>query len=376
MCAVVAVLNENLTESLKGFYKLRKAYFTLAGILEAEERYFRNRSTVSVSSHMSSTATSTADASNQVMDQGVQTKPFHGKASEQGGLVPNPPAAVPSDSTKTLHMEPTEGGSTESFGNGNGTRERESSVLQGLKSPQPGPEKEMNNLNLVRDSNRSEAYQLQVHPADNPDRMSNRQMAGNPMDIFIQSGSNLCFGLLLVIIAMIPPAFGRLLSIVGFRGDRERGLKMLWWATTFSNVNSALAGLILLGMYTGIAAFCDILPDDADDEVEGYSQKRCEELLLKMRNLYPKSRLWLLEEARMSAVNQKLEKAIDLLTGSANSQIKQVDALAMFERSLSSMYLHRYEDTTQFFLKVDQIHVRCEKRHKLIKSYLYCSASN
>jgi len=39
-----------------------------------------------------------------------------------------------------------------------------------------------------------------------------------PMDVFIRSGSNLCLGLLLVILSLIPPSLGRLLSIIGFRG--------------------------------------------------------------------------------------------------------------------------------------------------------------
>ena len=39
-----------------------------------------------------------------------------------------------------------------------------------------------------------------------------------PMDVFIHSGSNLCFGLLLMILSLIPPSLGRLLSIIGFRG--------------------------------------------------------------------------------------------------------------------------------------------------------------
>lgn len=38
------------------------------------------------------------------------------------------------------------------------------------------------------------------------------------MDLFIHSGANVCYGLLLVILSMIPPSLGKLLSIIGFRG--------------------------------------------------------------------------------------------------------------------------------------------------------------
>jgi hypothetical protein len=90
--------------------------------------------------------------------------------------------------------------------------------------------------------------------------------------------------------------FSRLLYIVGFRGDRERGIRMLWQASRFSNVNGGMASLILFGWYNGLIGFCDIVSDtdpSRPDDVEGYPAKRLENLLFEMRRRYPKSHLWI-----------------------------------------------------------------------------------
>lgn len=176
----------------------------------------------------------------------------------------------------------------------------------------------------------------------------------NPIDVFIHSGANLCFGMLLVMISMIPPAFGKLLFIIGFRGDRDRGLRMLWQASKFHNINGAMAGLILLGYYNTIVGFSDIIPDQgssiAEDAVEGYPRERCNALLADMRIRHPQSHLWLLEEARMQAANRNLSAAVHLLQNSSKSPLKQVEALDMFERALDSMYMHDYTLCARSFI--------------------------
>ena len=177
----------------------------------------------------------------------------------------------------------------------------------------------------------------------------------NPIDVFIHSGANLCFGLLLVMIAMIPPAFGKLLFIIGFRGDRDRGLHMLWQASKFHNVNGAMAGLVLLGYYHTVVGFSDIIPDstmtrDGESPTEGYPKERCQMLLADMRTRHPKSHLWLLEQARMEATNRRLHSAIALLSNKKPSPLKQVEAIDMFEKSLNAMYIHDYELCSTSFL--------------------------
>lgn len=192
-------------------------------------------------------------------------------------------------------------------------------------------------------------------PQGTLDHDPDSDMFTNPIDVFIHSGANLCFGLLLVMIAMIPPAFGKLLFIVGFRGDRDRGLHMLWQASKFHNINGAMAGLILLGYYHAVVGFSDIIPDstmsrDGKSPTEGYPKERCQMLLADMRTRHPKSHLWLLEEARMEATNRRLHSAIALLSNKKPSPLKQVEAIDMFEKSLNAMYIHDYELCSTSFL--------------------------
>ena len=156
---------------------------------------------------------------------------------------------------------------------------------------------------------------------------------------------------------MVPPAFSKLLSIIGFHGDKQRGLRMLWQASKFHNLIGGMAALALLGYYNGFVRYCDIMPDPTPGEadVEGIPQERLTALLAEMRTRFPNSQLWLLEESRMKGANKELDVALELLNGEHKSPLKQVEALRVFEKSLNALFLHEYEVCSEAFIEVCSI---------------------
>ncbi|KAJ5684604.1 uncharacterized protein N7477_000949 [Penicillium maclennaniae] len=262
MSAVVGVLNESLTESIKAFYRLRKAYIALDAILKMEEKFMELR-----------------DPSRELLTSS-------------------------SDLSKI-----------------------------------------------------------------GPSRLNTSNIFQNEIDVFVHSGANFCFGILLLLISMVPPAFSKLLSIIGFRGDKQRGLRMLWQASKFHNLIGAMAALALLGYYNGFVRYCDIMPDptSGEDDVEGYPQERLATLLAEMRSRFPNSRLWLAEESRMRGANKDLEGALEILSSSNKSPLKQVEALCTFEKSLNALFLHKYDVCCDAFIEPVTSHFTADALSQILK---------
>ncbi|KAK4999655.1 Mitochondrial outer membrane protein iml2 [Elasticomyces elasticus] len=342
MSAVVAVLNESLTESIKGFYKLRKAYATLNEISEAEKRYARSKSSTSVSS---------------IPRQSIDSQRSTGSQRQMpGGFGVDAPRPQTPDgySSRKAKLAAANMPSDEADGDDDDDFDfvDADEGLSGMPTPShylghldTGAESAMKGLSLGPSTQSNSASRTNL-----PDMaMQNDELDTvdftHPIDEFIHSGTSLCFGILQLMLSLIPPAFSKLLYIIGFKGDRDAGIAMLWRATRYHNINGAMAGLVTLGYYNGMIGFCDILAADS------YPKERCKILLGEMREKYPKSRLWLLEEARMRAGDGRLEDAVSMMQGAEKSPLKQVEALQWFENSLNCMYLHRFEDCAKSFLK-------------------------
>ncbi|KAH6609741.1 mitochondrial outer membrane iml-2 [Trichoderma cornu-damae] len=319
MGAVVGVLHESLVEAMRSFYKLRKAFLTLDGIVASEAKIF-GAATPGSSRTSLVGGSSTSDGSESASG-----------ASALGG----------SDSSEAfVDVGESPSGSGQETPSDRADASSSTSTAAKLERLSLGNELE-------------DASKLSLRSSDSD--LSSDIELNNPVDKFIHSGANMCFGVLLLILSLIPPAFSRILSVVGFHGDRPRAVKMLWKSAVHSNINGAVAGMMLLAYYNGLLGAADILPDqkdyDEDAEAVGPPIEKCEKLLADMRARYPDSRLWRVEESRMLANERKMAEALELLKEGKESKMKQVAALNNFELSLNGMMSYEWELMRDSFLK-------------------------
>ncbi|KAI9683172.1 MAG: Mitochondrial outer membrane protein iml2 [Trizodia sp. TS-e1964] len=351
MGAVVCVLSESFTESLKGFYKLRKAYITLNSILEAEGNYMKERA---LASHTNSARSSLEPDPSPLSSQDYEKAPVE----PLNPLAPPPLISVPTN-PKLNQMEAEtpipirvfkepEIEEQDEFFDADETND-EAKLQNSYLETEEKNEKSILGI--------SQSPQPLLSPASHlpPNISLEADILKDPIDTFIHTGTNVYFGLLVLMLSIIPPALSKLLYIIGFKGDRDKGLVMLWQASKVHNINGGMAGLVLLAFYNGFVGFSDILPEGSDSLVGSHRQEMCGELLAEMRRRYPQSKLWLLEEARMEACNKRLEEAIEILSRDDRSPLKQVEALSMFEKSLNAMYSLEYELCYESFMKCAEL---------------------
>lgn len=379
MSAVVGVLNESLTEAIKSFYKLRKAYVALEGVVENEKRFLKERSMNSITT--TSSATSSKPGSIRSNMAGSTLRGSRPPTST------GPSAAASTASLKQTPKDTTKSGVTpKAKASGKGEDSDDDFDFVDAEEDRKGettPAEYMGHLTVSTKNEGSINFDnarrtVNLHSSSAPDLPSASNdpssatpgavedfikltladdedpqadiatFSDHPVDVFILSGSNFCFGMLMLLLSFIPPSFATLLKIVGFKGDRDRGLQMLWQATKFDNIHGAMAGFVIMGYLNGFTNFCDIIPTTGEGS---YPKERCAALLAAMRQRYPKSHFWLLEEARMLAAGKELEKAIQFTADAGESPLKQLEALNWFERSLNNMYIHDFEATSIAFQK-------------------------
>lgn len=218
----------------------------------------------------------------------------------------------------------------------------------------------------------SSVYTVSSLPTSSQQNSQDDHLHVSTIDEFIHSGVQLCFGILQVVLSLIPPGIGKVLSIVGFKGDRVTGLKLLWrTAITSRNIHGELALIFLLVFYDGPIQFVDVgfkLPPLENPSANSVIQLdgkasvseaeldiilespslHTNQLLRKVRRYFPHNALWILQEGRMLAAQGESHKATDLMqsfTDDPNNriQMQQVEALLIFDRAMIYMFQHEFD---------------------------------
>ncbi|RFU36026.1 hypothetical protein B7463_g313, partial [Scytalidium lignicola] len=346
--AITAVMSGSIPEAIKGFYKMRKAFLTLDGIMQVEARYLKRKVNESRSTLVS------RDGSQEANKQSSKSTPLSTRdnsSNKLSGLAGNLNQGHDHISdTESIRSAPPELTNAEDHPTGHTIHDSDLSPRLAALDIDIPPEHEQDaTLTLT----------ITEHRAIEPEMAA--ELFTHHTDIFIYSGTHLCYGILLLVLSMVEnPIFNKILYIVGFKGDRQRGAQLLWQATSFTNFNSAIAGISLLAFYNGLIGTCDILPTHpgSDNDIAGYPIAKCRELLIRMRQLHPENKFWKLEEARMHSFDRNLPAALALIKENCNggkNGLKQMAIINMFERSLVTLATHIYLESAESWMACSEL---------------------
>lgn len=200
------------------------------------------------------------------------------------------------------------------------------------------------------------------------------------VDEYIISAVNACYGILQLVISILPPGLGKVLSIVGFRGSKDESLRLLWHAVESLNIHGALGLLALLQYYDGPTQVSDInlpekegqpsfeeldaepLPEDddmlfttaPDPDDQAATKRRLRVGLRRARKHFAKGALWQLQEGRMEASRGRLREAIAIMDDTSRGPInlRQVEGLMLFDKSMFIVTIHGFEVAADNFIRL------------------------
>jgi hypothetical protein len=174
------------------------------------------------------------------------------------------------------------------------------------------------------------------------------------VDEVIQSGTLLCYGLLTLIISLLPPTLSKVLHVLGMHGEREDALTYLWLAASKpQSLHGAAAFASLVQYYGGAVQLCDIYT--TTEGPDGWPTDRANKTLQQVNAFYPKGKLWILHDAKLKSMERNLSEALNVLDRGFQGekpQLPQIESLMLFEYALNATFDHRYQEAAANLIRV------------------------
>ena len=271
MSAIVSFLNESVVESLKGAYKLRKAYQLLQKLYDMIVEV-DGKALMDSNQGTNQTAASQEELSDDSDDDFVDA------TNDFVDLV-KPTADLMDSSKISTRSEAITLNTTEILD----TRPSSSSTIPTVSSRSPNIDRRASTVTVSTTFNEIPTPQ---------------QADMTITDQAVYSGTLMALGFIMLLVSLLPPSLSRLLSIIGFRASRPQALSMLWKVTANQGPFGGLATFGLGTYYGNIIQNSDIISDEFSTQREG-SAGTIEKLhvaILSVRRRYPGSALWVVEE--------------------------------------------------------------------------------
>lgn len=181
------------------------------------------------------------------------------------------------------------------------------------------------------------------------------------IDEFIESGVSLCYGIIQLILSILPPAVTTVLNAIGFKIDKLEGLELLWDVVNERNIFSGLSLGSLVIYYHGPFKFID---NNFDIPIEDKKIKQLihpgnllDNQILKATCVFPESSLWVLQEGIILSSEGKLKEALDVIGRKPieSIQMLQIKAQIVFCRALLYCFSFEFEKAANDFLYLLEI---------------------
>jgi hypothetical protein len=275
MSAVVSFLSESVVESLKGAYKLRKAYQLLHKMFDMIVDV-DGKAPVD-SNHTATLATYPVDG---VTHASPESTPEDSDEDDFVDATDNPEdfdTSLPESlETLTLSEETIDTQVTDLF---SGRPSSSSATPTTATSPTINRQASITTISTF--------YEIPTPP----------ESCTTFTDQIIYSGTLMALGSIMLLISILPPSLSRLLSIIGFRGSRSQALSMLWKVSAQNGPFGALGTFVLGAYYGNIVQNSDIVPDEySSRDGNGVTLKKLHTIIIDVRRRYPSSVLWAVEE--------------------------------------------------------------------------------
>ncbi|EDO14679.1 hypothetical protein Kpol_282p6 [Vanderwaltozyma polyspora DSM 70294] len=340
--ALLMIFSESYVETAKALLKLRKAYYMLQEIFEEMKKVKQTNGNMSIYKSETNHSEASVDSSNASFSS-----------------VDIPYELTREESNNSLYQESAEKVQKMRVRRLTGSHIGNTPAIDRLRS-----ELGLDGPKVTTEENSNEYSALS----------ENMDFSQATIDEFIHSGVNLCYGILQVVLSLLPSGIGAVLSVVGFHGSREDGLRLVWRATKQRNIHGCIGLLGLMFYYDGPFQFTDAdfdipVPEnelkktkssstyeegDLDGPTLLHPGKILEDALLQSRALFPHSALWLLNEATMLSGQGRLRDSVKLMDSIEADKIemRQVKSLLIFNRALTLVHLHEYERAADDFLSL------------------------